>query len=50
MLPEHVEIELDGMPLGHGRLSLRAHGNSVDVLEAPNGIDVQIDMLIQRRP
>lgn len=44
MLPDGLEIELDGMPLGRGRLSLRARGRSVEVLEAPNGLDIEIDV------
>jgi glycogen debranching enzyme len=49
MLPEGLEIELDGMPLGRGRLSLRARGRAVEVLEAPNGLDIEIDVPVLRR-
>jgi len=41
-LPDGIEIELEGLRLGDGLLSLRAEGRRAQYLELPPGIDVVV--------
>ena len=41
-LPEGIELELDGLRLGDGVLSLRGEGRRAQFLEVPPGIDVVV--------
>ena len=41
-LPEGIELELDGLRLGDGVLSLRAEGRQAQFLEVPPGVDVVV--------
>jgi glycogen debranching enzyme len=41
-LPEGIELELDGLRLGDGVLSLRAEGRRAEFLKVPPGIDVVV--------
>jgi glycogen debranching enzyme len=41
-LPEGIELQLDGLRLGDGVLSLRAEGRQAQFLEVPPGIDVVV--------
>jgi glycogen debranching enzyme len=41
-LPDGIELELDGLPLGDGVLSLRAEGRRAQFLEVPPGVDVVV--------
>jgi glycogen debranching enzyme len=41
-LPEGIDVELDGLRLGDGVLSLRAEGRRAQFLEVPPGIDVVV--------
>ena len=41
-LPDGIELELDGLRLGDGVLSLRAEGRRAQFLEVPPGIDVVV--------
>lgn len=41
-LPSGVEVELRGMPLGEGHLTLRCVGRSCEVLDAPAGVEVVV--------
>jgi glycogen debranching enzyme len=41
-LPDGIEIELEGLRLGDGLLSLRAEGRRAQFLELPPGIDVVV--------
>ena len=41
-LPEGIELQLDGLRLGDGVLSLRAEGRRAQFLEVPPGIDVVV--------
>lgn len=41
-LPDGIELELDGLRLGDGVLSLRAEGRRAQFLELPPGIDVVV--------
>jgi glycogen debranching enzyme len=42
VLPDGVTIELNGLRMGSGRLSLKAQGRRVEVIEAPAGVTVEI--------
>ena len=41
-LPDGIELQLDGLRLGNGVLSLRAEGRRAQFLEVPPGIDVVV--------
>jgi glycogen debranching enzyme len=41
-LPDGIELELDGLRLGDGVLSLRAEGRRAQFLEVPPGVDVVV--------
>jgi len=41
-LPDGIELQLDGLRLGNGALSLRAEGRRAQFLEVPPGIDVVV--------
>jgi len=41
-LPDGIKLELDGLRLGDGVLSLRVEGRRAQFLELPPGIDVVV--------
>jgi glycogen debranching enzyme len=41
-LPEGVELEVGGIPLGDGHLHVRCVGRAVEVVEAPPGLDLDL--------
>ena len=41
-LPQGVELRLEGVPVGEGRLSVKAEGRVAQLLEVPKGLDIVV--------